>query len=1066
MRFLPLAIVFFLNPFYTSAQEPSVEGQEFFEKKIRPLLVDNCFKCHSGPKLKGHLAVDSRASLLKGGDTGPAMVPGDLGKSLITKAIGYNDPDLRMPPRGKLNDQQIADINMWIKSGAPWPGDHGSKNAVTKEFNLKERSRHWSLLPLKPQAPPAVKNQAWVRSPIDAFVLAKLEEKGLVPAAPADRGKLLRRVTFDLIGLPPTPAEIEAFVNDPSPDAFAKVVDRLLASPHYGERWARHWLDLVRYAETHGHEFDIDIPDAWRYRDYVIRAFNNDLPYNQFVIEHLAGDLLEKPRRHRVDKTNESILGTGFWLLGEAKHSPVDTRGDQADRIDNQIDVFGKTFLGMTIACARCHDHKFDAISTKDYYALAGFLQSSRPQRAFIDDPSNRLEKIRKVRALQERAFHLATQESVAYLKSQELSIAPLHSLLGEIAKAEPFPSALKKAVERLKNQQDKANAALAGAVIFADARHGGFRDWIATGEAFAECSKSSSVSLDFTTPLTTARFHPAQAGRSDTVDHSLQGALRSPTFIIPKKRIHFRALGKDVRVNVVLNGLQLIQEPIYGQLTFNLNHQGRQSATSATHAFDPAIAPKSNDDFPWHSVDVSMWVGQRAYIEILDEGNGQVALDRIVFSDDGPPPNSPNKLYVGLLTDPTNDTLEILMKSYLALSHEIVEQWSAGTLDEQPDVWERIGLLNDILATTPTIKKHVGFHKNNEAIWRELDKEFADIGMPLPPATRTLAMVEGTPINEKVFIRGNHKILGEEVPHRFLEVFGGSYGGRRELAKQLLDPARTPIVPRVFVNRLWKHHFTQGIVRTPDDFGVLGQAPTHPELLDFLATEFVKNGWSVKKMHRMMLLSNAYQMDSKPSGPASEIDPDNKLLQHMPVRRLEAEAVRDAVLAVTGRLDKTLFGPSVPTHLTPFMTGRGRPSTSGPLDGNGRRSIYLGVRRNFLNPMFLAFDYPTPFSSMGKRSVSNVPAQALTMLNNPLFSQQAELWAKKILSDNTLTQTERIAKMYLTALGRPPSAMETSEAAAFIEEQSRIHGRPDNPRAWADFAHVLFNVKEFIFVN
>jgi len=214
------------------------------------------------------------------------------------------------------------------------------------------------------------------------------------------------------------------------------------------------------------------------------------------------------------------------------------------------------------------------------------------------------------------------------------------------------------------------------------------------------------------------------------------------------------------------------------------------------------------------------------------------------------------------------------------------------------------------------------------------------------------------------------------------------------------------------------------------------------------------------------MLLSNAYQMDSKPSGPASEIDPDNKLLQHMPVRRLEAEAVRDAVLAVTGRLDKTLFGPSVPTHLTPFMTGRGRPSTSGPLDGNGRRSIYLGVRRNFLNPMFLAFDYPTPFSSMGKRSVSNVPAQALTMLNNPLFSQQAELWAKKILSDNTLTQTERIAKMYLTALGRPPSAMETSEAAAFIEEQSRIHGRPDNPRAWADFAHVLFNVKEFIFVN
>ncbi len=307
-----------------------------------------------------------------------------------------------------------------------WAGADNAKTVVKKDFNLKERSGHWSLLPIKPAVPPVVKNQAWVRSPIDAFLLAKLEDKGLSPAAPADKATLIRRVTYDLIGLPPTPEEIDAFLNDHSENAFAKVVERLLASPHYGERWARHWLDLARYAETLGHEFDVDLPDAWRYRDYVIRAFNADLPYTQFVTEQLAGDLLPNPRRDPLTRMNESILGTGFWFLGEAKHSPVDARADQADRIDNQIDVFSKTFLGMTVACARCHDHKFDAITTKDYYALAGFMQSSRQQRAFIDDPEPRLVKIRRLRTVQEKAAKLAIAETVAYLKANNPPLPPL----------------------------------------------------------------------------------------------------------------------------------------------------------------------------------------------------------------------------------------------------------------------------------------------------------------------------------------------------------------------------------------------------------------------------------------------------------------------------------------------------------------------------------------------------------------------------------------------------------------------------------------------------------------
>src|SRR5262249_29917507 len=335
---------------------PTPEGIEFFEKKIRPLLIDNCHKCHAGDKVKGKLHLDSRTALLKGGDTGPAIVPGEPEKSLLIKAIHYKD-ELRMPPRTKLSEPAIADFTTWVKMGAPWPETSTAKAPSGKEtFDLNDRKKHWAWQPIKASPPPTA--GPWVQSPIDNFILVKLQAVGLSPAKPADKRTLIRRVTYDLIGLPPTPAEIDAFLADNSPDAFAKVVDRLLASPRYGERWARHWLDLMRFGETHGHEFDLEIPDAHGYRDYVIRAFNADVPYDQFVTEHIAGDLLEKPRRHPAEGFNESLIGTGFWFLGEAKHSPVDLRIDEADRMDNQIDVFSKAFLGLTVSCARCHDHK------------------------------------------------------------------------------------------------------------------------------------------------------------------------------------------------------------------------------------------------------------------------------------------------------------------------------------------------------------------------------------------------------------------------------------------------------------------------------------------------------------------------------------------------------------------------------------------------------------------------------------------------------------------------------------------------------------------------------------
>ena len=356
-------------------------GVEFFEKKVRPVLVDRCHSCHSSTatKLKAGLKLDSLELALKGGDTGPAIVPGHPEKSPLVEAIGYKNIDLRMPPKGKLPAEQIADLTEWVKRGAPWPNDKATTGVPKKEeFNLgKRKADHWAWAPLRADAPPRVKNESWPKRPLDRFLLARLEANGLDPAPPADPRTLVRRLAFDLTGLPPTTEQVEAFAADPSETALEKLVDGWLASPQFAETWARHWLDLVRYAESRGHEYDYLLPNAWHYRDYVIRALAQDLPFDRFLTEHVAGDLLAQPRLDPKTGANESVLATGWWYLGEWLHSPVDTRVEELDRVSNQIEVFGKAFLGLTISCARCHDHKFDAISQKDFYALAGFLKSS-----------------------------------------------------------------------------------------------------------------------------------------------------------------------------------------------------------------------------------------------------------------------------------------------------------------------------------------------------------------------------------------------------------------------------------------------------------------------------------------------------------------------------------------------------------------------------------------------------------------------------------------------------------------------------------------------------------------
>jgi hypothetical protein len=928
---------------------------EFFESKVRPLLVNRCQSCHGGGKAKGGLRLDSRATALTGGDTGPAIVPGKPDESLIVEAVKYGD-DLRMPPKSKLPAEEIAVLTRWVEQGAPWPvGRESSPSGMVKPFNLRERAGHWSLQPVKDPAIPAVKDADWPINPVDRFLLAKLEAKGLKPAAEADKRTLIRRLTFDLIGLPPKPEEVEAFVHDQSPDAYKTLVDRLLASPHYGERWARHWLDLVRFAETSGHEFDYEIPLAYRYRDYVIRAFNADVPYNQFVVEHLAGDLLPDPRRDPTTETNESALGTGFFRLHEGVHSPVDLKEDGASKFDNQIDVMGKAFLGLTIACARCHDHKFDAITTKDYYALNGILSSSRHTLAFLDPPSKFAPK--------------------------RLELEEIRRKVGDLCGAGITTGRAKDA--------DSPD------IVFESFDGPTYEGWFVNGDAFGRGpTKPGDVRIkgDKVEPLEPGVAH------SGAISDRLRGVLRSRTFTLTRPYIHYLASGRGGRINLIVDGFEKIRDPIYGGLQRDLNGEA------------PA----------WITMDVAQWAGHSAYLELDDgatvdfttgqalirEGRGYIAVDEIRFAD-GPAPPIPTR------STPSGD---------------------------------RPAALAPLLAR-----------------YREVESS-------LPEPTLGQALTDGSGIDARVHVRGSTKIMGEVAPRRFLEVFADPAtptptpegSGRLELARRIVEPTN-PLTARVLVNRLWHHHFGRGIVASVDDFGAMGREPTHPDLLDYLASRFVASGWSIKAMHRLIVTSRAYRMSSHLDPEGDRLDPSNELWHRRDVRRLEAESIRDAVLSVSGRLDPTLFGPSVAPHLTKFMEGRGRPGHSGPLDGDGRRSIYLNVRRNFLTPMLLAFDFPTPSGPMGRRNVSNVPAQALTLMNDPFLVEQARIWASKVRKDPNTPAAESVARMYREAFGRPPGENERADALAFLDEQARAYGKPDDPRAWADLAHVLFNVKEFV---
>jgi cytochrome c553/mono/diheme cytochrome c family protein len=1073
-----------------AAADLTPEQLEFFEQRIRPILAENCYACHNSQTLAAaELALDSGPGLLAGGSRGPAIKPGDPEASLLLTAVSYASLDLQMPPAGKLSETEIADLTTWIAAGAPDPrSEIAALVAAEASIDFDEGRKFWAFRPAVKRQPPTAGANGGL-SAIDVFLRAKQKEKGLEPASPADRRSLLRRVTFDLTGLPPTREEIASFLADDSPGAYEKVVERLLSSPHYGERWARHWLDLVRYAETNGHEFDNDKLDAWRYRDYVVDAFNQDLPYNVFVKEQIAGDLLPPAeQRLSADGTRyETPIGAGMLWLWEVLNSPTDSVKSRADQVDNQIDVLSKSLFGLTVACARCHDHKFDPIPTADYYSLGGVLHSTQLRERSINAPArqkrihealiakqqadrrsraaagetmrNRAAGLgrvlrraaalvgtekgvesdedtapcsaedsacianRRVEALAELLRYAATEPSHPYYPLAKLS-EPSQRLFGEriVEMREEMAAWAAKADLRHRLWRERGDR------VYEDFEDG-YEGWYVDGAAFGDSPmRVSPWSQGLTGGLGLGLANSYAAA------DEFEGILTSPKFRIEGKYVHVRMAGSEAQGK---GGTADLRVTIWAN-----DHPSKN------------LTADGNGQLKWKSVNLTTDVGRIGYAQITDRSrNGHIIVDRIVLSDSAEPPpiaRSPYAAVLDLLESDSLDSLDELIDGYGDLAVSLWQEES-----ESPEI---ISLREELDGSASETTARDG-------------SMLAD-GIEVPPTAFAMSSMDVDPHDIRIHLRGNHKNLGDIAPRQFLQIIAGrnqepvtSGSGRLELARWAASEAN-PLTARVMVNRIWKHHFGRGIVGTPDNFGETGDRPSHPELLDWLAADFMESGWSVKELQRRIVLSSAYRMDSAVSEQAKQVDPLNVLLSHMPVQRLGAEAIRDSILAVAGTLDRRIGGPSVPPYISEHQDGRGKPE-SGPLDSDGRRSIYIGVRRNFLPPLFLAFDYPSPVSTIGRRGVSAVPSQALILLNNEFVNQQAARWAERILSQIP-SPDARIEEMFERAYGRLPDPNEKDAVVEFLATQSQSYREEENGelRAWSDLAHVLINSTEFIFVR
>jgi cytochrome c553 len=1085
-----------------SAAEP--DGAAFFESRIRPVLVMHCYECHSAEKTKGGLRLDYRGGFEKGGESGELVNASAPDNSLLLQAIRHDSKDLRMPKGAdKLPDGVIADLTRWVSMGVPGLSENppSAQAAATEEWQAKlaKRRAHWAWQSVhKPTVPKLAAH------PVDSFLMAKMQEKGLEPAAPASSAALLRRLKFTLVGLPPTEEEMEVFAGDVSssphpmvsPSTTAALIDRLLQSPQFGEHWAAYWLDLMRFGETGGYVRDYPIPQAWRYRDYVIRAFNADVPYDRFVQEHVAGDLLP-PRINASMKINESPLGTGFMRLMEVSSTASDVALEEAQIMENQIDTLAKAFQGLTVSCARCHDHKFDAISTADYYALFGTLASSRQSQVIIDAPEVKDNGMAAMQsAKQQMKSRLLTlwkddvkNEAAAMQKwlqagpgnkpnkatfwgrvllREKVDRADPGHLFTSISRM-PANERLEKAAASWLNEQRRESAArevrnrnkFKTTADFRESDAGWFLSGVqpstvwSGGSDFTLMPEGKELVDRFVTPGLS----------SDRLTRKHGSIARSTDFSLGTQFVSLRvAGGSSAHVRLIQNNFQQME---------NIAH-----ANKVRH-FDSR--------FPtWVTVPVghqASWQGRRSYLEILtkddaahfrrsDEGNKPYQLvvndatgrswfgvDQIVEHQT---PGAPeNELHLSLRLAPASSewNAEGLAAHWRKECDAALDRWgrNAANADE-------VDLLNWLL-------EHGALRNQLEQLpgdMQKLAEQYRAHESAVPRFQRASAIVaEGTGFDSPVHRRGSPDSLGEKAPRRFLEVIHGAEGyttgsqARLELAHDLTS-TQNPLTARVMANRVWRWIFGQGLVATVDNFGVMGEAPSHPELLDYLANYLVEHDWSMKALIRHLVTSRAFQAQSIASAKAQQVDPANRLLSHMPVQRLRAEAVRDSILAVSGTLDQTMFGYTGPANQS---------ESAAVANPKLRRGVYQYIRREALDHMMIMFDAPEPSRTQGDRETSSVPGQSLLMLNSALVHEQATAWAAKDMKLRKGYSTEqRIEHLFAKALGRQPSAQEVQSLVEFIDDQAEAYALPpaargSDQRLWADLCHVLINAKEFLYI-
>lgn len=1088
------------------------ESGDFFASRVQPILEASCFECHAhAGAIKGGLALDSRAGILQGGEGGPIVVPGKPEESRLITAVRHIDKEFQMPPKSKLSEADIATLVEWIAQGAPdsrpLPEGGLADSSVGKDWEAlyTERLGWWSLQPVAEVAPPAVKGTSWPRNGVDQFLLAAMEAKGLVPAPQADPRALARRLSFALTGLPPAPEVVERYATDPSPEAWDGLVESFLSNPHFGERWARHWMDVVHYADTHGYEWDTPAKNAWMYRDYLIRAYNDDIPYDQLIREQIAGDLIP-PRIEPETGLNAAIIGPTAMRLGERRHGDnADAEGVTQEAVANIIDTVSKGFLATTVGCAQCHDHKLDAVGQKDYYSLAGVLMSSRwvSRPADASDPNvETIGTLAGIKAEFQSALKDAWRASLTDLPARVAALPVEDPAPADGKKPAKAPEAPKlpeslTAIWRHVNQAAKAeggsfeSAWNAFAAEFAEIRAVRIAEnennlelladftqdalppgWRTEGFGLAHGLVKSPGEIAVSSDDGALVAHLLPAGRwSHRWSERLSGALRSPLFAqspAPTFSVNYGGGHFAAQSLVVENAFHsermkfLKQTPGAGWLTLTAgNFPALAGGNDPTprRVYLELVTKALNNYFPPRSafggvtdsdeIDPRSWFG----------------VSKIYAHPEGKAPGDELGRYAPLLDGSAPANAEELATRMAELVGASLARWADDACDG-----EDVRLLNEALALKwlPNDPAAQPALAAIAARYREAEK--------LLQPERAVGTVddwhEGR--DERIGVRGSYTSFGEEVPRGTIRFLGGpgarTYGaasGRLEFARNIAS-ADNPLTARVYVNRVWHYLFGAGIVRTPDDFGHLGELPSHPELLDWLARRFVAEGWSTKELVRLLVNSRAWQQSSQAHPEAVTADPENRLLHHMPLRRLEAEAIRDAMLAASGRLDATLYGPPVNPHRV--AEDKAKRLYSGPLDGDGRRSIYQKLTM-MEPPKFLGtFNQPIAKLTVGRRDTTNVPNQALALLNNPFVMAMAEHWSGKAMADGAATPEARIERMFQVAFARPPRADEIARFATFASESAKLRGVDpaglmDCQPVWQDVAHAMFNLKEFIYV-